>query len=92
MEIIQFDVSHEDTCMPNWTFEVEEIASDKIIRNVAIQQVRRGCPGHPKTISALVKDRPLSTISTEDLAQATCIRGKSCGMVLGECISQIAQN
>lgn len=89
MKRFEFDVSNEDTCMKKWCFEIEEEGEKEIIKNLNIEFKLRGCKGHPKTISALVKSRPLNTINTDLLAETTCARGKSCGMILGECVSQI---
>lgn len=89
MKTIKFNVSHEDTCMENWLFEIEETDEGKVIRNSEIEFKRRGCQGHPKTIAALIKNRPINTIDTVILAETKCVRGKSCGMIFGECLSKI---
>lgn len=92
MKRLEFDVSNEDTCMKTWIFDMEDEGSEQMIHNLDITYTHRGCMGHPKSISALVKNRPLSTIDTNLLAETTCARGKSCGMILGQCISQIRNN
>ena len=91
MKTYKFDVSKEDTCNHNWTFEVEENGSEKTIRNLGIE-FRQGCQGHPKSLAALVANRPVDSIDTDLLSQTTCGRTTSCGMILGKCISQIQNN
>lgn len=92
MKKLKYDVSHEDTCMQNWLFDIEENGSEKIIRSVDIEFDRRGCMGHPKTIAALVTNRSVDSINTDLLAKTACARGKSCGMILGECLEKIQKS
>lgn len=92
MKRLEFDVSNEDTCMKTWVFDIEENGSEQMIRNLDIKFTRQGCMGHPKSISALVKNRSVESIDTDLLAETTCARDKSCGMILGQCISQIRNN
>lgn len=92
MKRLEFDVSNEDTCMKTWVFDIDENGSEQIIQNLDITFTRQGCMGHPKSISALVKNRSVESIDTDLLAETTCARGKSCGMILGQCISQIRNN
>ncbi|GAB7089716.1 TSCPD domain-containing protein [Marinifilum fragile] len=92
MKQLKFDVSKEDTCMKTWVFDIEENGDEQIICNLDITFTRQGCMGHPKSISALVKNRSIESIDTDLLVETTCSRGKSCGMILGQCISQIRNN
>ena len=61
---------------------------DIIIESVEIISTGRGCHGHPKTISALVKNIPISSIDVDTLSIAECVHETSCGMVLADCIKK----
>ena len=86
---IKFDTRDEDTCMQSWTFSLSERHGSPIIDQLEIARTSQGCPGHPKTISALVKDRTLDSIDLNGLAETDCHRSLSCGQMLRECITKL---
>lgn len=88
---VEFDTRKEDTCMQNWTFNLSGDGSSANIKSLKIEKASQGCPGHPKTISALVKDRSLDSIDLDALAQTECPRSISCGQMLGKCIANLKE-
>ncbi len=60
-----------------------------VIERLEIAPARQGCPGHPKTIAALVSKMSVERLDLEALQQTTCMRRTSCGMNLADCISAI---
>lgn len=86
----EFDKSNEDTCKSKWVFNLKDVNGNTIIESVEIEKNKKGCPGHPKTISALLNNKPLKGIDTKLLSETKCgYREKSCGMILAECINEI---
>lgn len=86
----EFDTSGQNTCMNSWSFELQQVGSlAPVIRALKIGQGSQGCPGHPKTISALVKGRAIDQIDIEALATTDCPRSQSCGQVLGDCVTEL---
>lgn len=89
----QFDTTADETCMDKWVFHLTADDAGRVtVRSVEITPSKNGCKGHPKTITALVRNLPLSLISPEALAETGCPRKLSCGMVLGRCQEQIRRN
>lgn len=87
---VDFDLSEEDTCMKHWTFTVQGEGKECVIQSVKIKPSPEGCVGHPKTIMALVRDMPVSTLDIDRLHSTKCVRSKSCGMNLASCVGSIA--
>jgi len=87
--IFEFDTRNEDTCMQNWTFKLNDWDGSPVIEQLEIERASQGCPGHPKTISALVKNRTLESIDLDGLAETDCPRSISCGQMLGKCLANI---
>ena len=88
---VEFDLEKEDTCKKQWTFHMKQENGIPTIESLEIAPARQGCPGHPKTIEALVRNMPVDKIDSEALHQTTCIRQKSCGINLAECVSAIKE-
>lgn len=86
---VQFNMTDEDTCMRTWNFDLEEKNGEIIILDSNIEFTKQGCNGHPKTISALIKERKASDIDLEALMDTTCFRKQSCGMTLAACVEAI---
>lgn len=88
----EFDTGGQDTCMNSWNFELQQASSSApVITALEIGRANQGCPGHPKTISALVKGRAIDQIDIEVLAATDCQRSQSCGQVLGACVAEIKE-
>lgn len=88
---VEFDTRNEDTCMQKWTFKLNNWDGPHVIEQLEIERTSQGCPGHPKTICALVKDRALDSIDLDGLAQTDCPRSISCGQMLGKCIANLKE-
>ena len=87
----EFDTSLQDTCMNSWSFQLQqEDGAAPIIKSVEIDRAGQGCPGHPQTISALVKDLEIDQIDLDALAATDCPRSLSCGQVFGQCVASLA--
>jgi hypothetical protein len=84
---LEFNMEKEDTCKKQWIFHMKQDNGVKVIESLEIAPARQGCPGHPKTIEALVRDMPVDNLDLEALHQTTCMRNKSCGMNLADCVS-----
>ncbi|MFC1887366.1 TSCPD domain-containing protein [Candidatus Cloacimonadota bacterium] len=78
--------------MKKWVFYMKQNDSGWIIDNLDIIRTDRGCKGHPKTIIALIHNKPISFIDPELLEQATCSRETSCGMVLAKCLKALEKS
>lgn len=88
-----FNLTDEDTCMKTWEFDLSITEEGSLINELNIDYTGRGCKGHPKTISALLKNRELTSIDTKLLSENTpCARSFSCGKALGHCIDDILKN
>jgi len=92
----EFTFDADETCKVRWTFHIGADDDGAVIEDVEIEGYRtepegreRGCLGHPKTISALLRGRPLADLDAEELAEATCARDQSCGQALAECLQQL---
>lgn len=78
----------EDTCKERFDFDLKEIDGELYIDNISIKG-ETGCLGHPKTISALLKNRKISDLPMEVLDSCTCRRKFSCGQQLVKAIKQL---
>jgi hypothetical protein len=89
--IREFTFSEEDTCKRTWIFKLLESADGLVVDDLEIVEdpEPEGCKGHPKTIAALVRGRPVNSIDTEVLAEAACGRDVACGQLLAKCIQEI---
>ena len=85
----EFDMDPKDTCKNNWIFHMKQDTDVPVIDSVEIAPARQGCPGHPKTIEALVRNMPVEQLDLEALQGTTCLRVKSCGMNLADCVAAI---
>ena len=85
----EFDMENEDTCKKQWVFHLKQAGQTAVIESLDIAPARQGCPGHPKTIQALVRDMPVDKLDLDALQQTTCMRRKSCGMNLADCVAAI---
>ncbi len=88
MKKYSFTCSAENHCKQDWNFEIENINGESIIKNLEIteEEKPRGCFGHPKTITALVKGMDLEKIDINSLKEADCVKDISCGQFLADCI------
>ncbi len=86
-----FNCTAENHCKQDWIFEIENTNDILIINNLEIteEEKPRGCFGHPKTISVLVKGMELEKIDVDTLKEADCIKDISCGQFLADCIETI---
>jgi hypothetical protein len=73
----------EDTCKNQWIFHMKQEDGVSVIESLEIAPTRQGCPGHPKTIEALVRDIPVDKLDLDALYRTTC------GMNLADCVSAI---
>lgn len=87
----EFDTSRQETCMTRWTFHLRQSEGGVVpeIESLEIERAMQGCPGHPKTISALVRNRRIDQIDLKALEQTSCPRPHSCGQVLGHCVESL---
>jgi hypothetical protein len=88
MQTMKFNYQGEDTCLSDWSINFSN-DDELMIHSVEIAESPMGCKGHPKTIMALIKDIPYKNINIEGLKNATCPRGKSCGMILAKSLEKI---
>ena len=89
----EFTFNGEDTCNRRWIFTLSESADGLVVSDLEItgEPEPEGCVGHSKTITALVRGRPINSIGVGALAEATCVRSLSCGQVLARCLREIAE-
>jgi hypothetical protein len=90
------EYSFEDrhTCKSYWTFELEKVAGMWIIQSLQIDEREQpiGCEGHPKTLMALLKNRPVNSIDVNALSDSYCEKDISCSQVLAKCITQLKED
>ena len=79
------------TCYHLFEFELINKNNDIIIHSLKMTG-HAGCKGHPKTISAFVKDRKISDIPLDELAKAECSNESSCAQELVSAIEQIKKD
>ncbi|MDF1514112.1 MAG: hypothetical protein P1S60_09920 [Anaerolineae bacterium] len=86
-----FTFDDEDTCKFGWEFTLTRSVQGWIIDDLQIQEreKHRGCSGHPKTIVALIKGRPLLSLIDLGLVEASCNRSLSCGQAPAICIKSL---
>ena len=89
--IKEYSFEPENTCKSKWKFELEKIAGMWVINSLEIEERAQplGCEGHPKTIQALLKNRPINSIDVNSLAESYCEKETSCSQVLAKCITQL---
>ena len=87
-----YTVEEEDTGKYAWTFTLKHNSQDWIIDDLHVDEREkpRGCFGHPKMITALLKGRILHSISLNELAEAFCGHSLSCGQVLAQCLTDLS--
>ena len=91
-----FTFSETSTCKIRWIFQLVDGPAGPVIRDLEIRAFVKengkelGCRGHPKTIIALVRGRPLRDLDSEALALAACIKELSCGQALARCLRELA--
>ncbi len=83
---LEFDMDSKDTYKNNWIFHMKRDTDIPVIESVQIAPARQGCPGHPKTIEALVRNMPVDQMDLDALQRTTCLHVKSCGMNLADCV------
>ncbi len=87
----------EKTCKSEWVFTLSTGFEGPVIEDIQITPhtndagIEKGCHGHTKTIAALLKGLPISSINVEALAQASCARDVACGQVLAQCLQDLAE-
>ncbi len=87
----------EKTCKTDWVFTLSTGFDGPVIEDIQIKPHttnagnEKGCQGHPKTIAALLKGLPISSINVEALTQASCAREVACGQVLAQCLQDLAE-
>ncbi|NHJ46574.1 MAG: TSCPD domain-containing protein [Asgard group archaeon] len=70
-----------DTCKVSFDFEYIEEDGKIIIKELTVDG-ERGCIGHNKTMSLLVKDRVVQELPLDELSEAGCRRESSCSQEL----------
>ncbi len=94
----EFEFDPDATCKVRWTFTIPADDRQPRIENVVIEGYRqteesreRGCLGHPRTIEALLTQRPLRSIDEGALAATCCVRHQSSGQALAHCIRRLKE-
>jgi len=89
----EFSFEAEDTCKQTWRFSLRQGAGGWIVEDLQIEDREQpvGCGGHPRTIAALVKGRPVKSIDVDALAEAARGRSMACGQALARCLRQIME-
>ena len=87
-----FTFEGDDTCKQDWVFTLEDGPDGVVVRDLEVREreERRGCTGHPATIVALVRGRPLDSIDVDALSEAACGRDIACGQALAVCLRRLA--
>jgi hypothetical protein len=78
----------KDTCKTDFIFEIEEEESKAIIKNLTIDG-EKGCIGHNKSMSILIRDRAVEDIPIEELKEAGCRKASSCSQELAEALQEL---
>lgn len=92
-----FKMDPKNTCFISWKFTLSEGRQGTVIEDIEVIHSRRpngrrrGCKGHPKTILALIKGRPVRSIDTELLRDTPCPRPTSCGEALAGCLKKMSK-
>ncbi|MGC9779154.1 MAG: TSCPD domain-containing protein [Candidatus Heimdallarchaeota archaeon] len=69
-------------------FEIEEDVGKTIIRNLTIEG-KKGCIGHNKSMSILIRDKKAEDIPIDELKEAGCRRASSCTQELAVMLQEI---
>ena len=77
-----------DTCKTLYEFKLSSRSDGTYIEDLIITGPK-GCVGHPKTLSALLKGRKAEELPLEDLSLTGCVRKSSCGQEMAKAISAI---
>ena len=77
-----------DTCKTEFIFDIEEEEGKKIIRNLTIEG-EKGCLGHNKSISILIRNQAAEDIAIDELKEAGCRRASSCSQELAVALQEI---
>jgi len=78
----------DNTCKKLFSFDLQKEGGCVYINNLTIEG-DKGCVGHPKTISALLKGRNIGELPVEELSVCTCARDISCGQQVAKALQQI---
>ena len=77
-----------DTCKTEFIFEIEEEEGKTFIRNLTIDG-EKGCIGHNKSMSILIRDKIAEDIPIDELKEAGCKRASSCSQELAVALQEI---
>ena len=90
-EFISSDLDH---CKLKWNFTIRKENNELLIDDLIIEEREKaiGCFGHPKTITALVKGRTISSIDLNSLQEVECKKEISCGSFLADCLRKIIKD
>ena len=92
----RFSFEAERTCKIRWAFRLSEGPDGPLVEEVEIvghkktpESREHGCLGHPGTIAALLRGRAVRSLPLDELEASPCVRERSCGHVLAECLRRI---
>lgn len=80
-----------DTCKVSFNFELKEEEGKIIIKQLTIDG-EKGCIGHNKSISLLVRDRVVQELPIEELKEAGCKRASSCSQELAKALELLLKS
>ncbi len=84
-------VDGTDTCKVSFNFELKEEEGKIIIKQLTIDG-EKGCIGHNKSISLLVRDRVVQDLPIEELKEAGCKRASSCSQELAKALELLLKS
>jgi len=77
-----------DTCKVSFNFELKEEEGKIIIKQLTVDG-EKGCIGHNKSMSILIRNKKISEIPIEELKEAGCRRAVSCNQILAKALQGI---
>ena len=74
-----------NTCKQRYEFQYRTEGDDIIVEQLSVTG-DKGCKGHPRTISVLLKGRRVNDLPIDDLTAITCTRDSSCPQQLVQAV------
>ncbi|MBK5112279.1 MAG: TSCPD domain-containing protein [Candidatus Heimdallarchaeota archaeon] len=79
-----------DTCKVSFDFEFVEEEDKIIIKQLTIDG-EKGCIGHNKSISLLIRNRAIQDLPLEELTEAGCKKASSCSQQLSKALELLVE-
>ncbi len=80
-----------DTCKVSFNFELKEEEGKIIIKRLTIDG-EKGCIGHNKSLSLLIRDRVVQDLPIEELKEAGCKKASSCSQELAKALELLLKS